>query len=81
MTDEPESSSPMSLAGWIAIVLMVVFLVLSLWYAVWAWGRMEGVTISTAGWVFMGLGVFVTIAVGGGLMGLVFFSSRKNYDR
>jgi hypothetical protein len=29
----------------------------------------------------MALGVFFTIAVGGGLMGLVFYSSRHDYDQ
>jgi hypothetical protein len=29
----------------------------------------------------MGLGVFFTLACGIGLMGLVFYSSRKNFDQ
>ena len=78
---EPAKSQRLSAAGWIALASMLFFLVLSVWFAIWAWGQMEGVTISTAGWVFMGLGVFFSIAVGGGLMALVFYSARKNYDR
>jgi hypothetical protein len=39
-----------------------------------------GVGISSAGWVFLVLGVVVTILVGSGLMALVFYSSRKGRD-
>ena len=67
--------------GWFAIVVLVGFLIAAIAYAVHAWTAMDGVGVSTAGWVFMILGVVVTIAVGGGLMGLVFYSSRHNYDQ
>lgn len=36
--------------------------------------------ISPAGWFAMGLGIIVTLALGIGLMSLVFFSSRGGYD-
>jgi len=36
--------------------------------------------ISPAGWLAMGLGIIVTLALGIGLMSLVFFSSRGGYD-
>jgi hypothetical protein len=36
--------------------------------------------ISPAGWFAMGLGIVVTLALGIGLMSLVFFSSRGGYD-
>jgi hypothetical protein len=78
---EPQKSSSLGAAGWIAIVVMVGFLIVSVWYAAWAWGQMEGVEMSTAGWVFLILGIVVTFLVGAGLMGLVFYSSRKNFDR
>ena len=78
---EPAKSTRMTAAGWIALAVLVIFLVISLWYAAWAWGQMADVHMSTAGWVFLVLGIVVTTLVGGGLMGLVFYSSRKNYDR
>jgi len=31
-------------------------------------------------WLAMGFGAFVCILVGGGLMALIFYSSRKGYD-
>jgi hypothetical protein len=39
-----------------------------------------GVGISPMGWFFLVLGVLFTIAVGAGLMGLLFYSSRKGKD-
>jgi hypothetical protein len=57
------------------------FLVAALTYAVRAWSSLDGVEISLAGWIFMGLGVLFTVLVGGGLMALVFYSSRNNFDR
>jgi hypothetical protein len=32
------------------------------------------------GWAFLGLGVILTIVLGGGLMALLFYSSRKGKD-
>lgn len=68
-------------AGWIAIVVLGVFLVVSVVYAVDAWDSLGAVSMSGAGWLFLVLGVVFTVAVGGGLMWLVFYSSRHDYDR
>jgi ABC-type multidrug transport system permease subunit len=81
MDDEQPKSAKLGVGGWIAIVVLVGLLLAAIIYAVQAWGAMAGVGISTAGWVFMALGVIVTTAVGAGLMGLVFYSSRKNFDQ
>ena len=63
------------------LVVLLGLLAWAGWYAVGAWNAMSGVTISMAGWVFMVLGVVVTFLVGAGLMALVFYSSRHDYDR
>jgi hypothetical protein len=68
-------------AGWIAIVVLGGFLIASIGYALHAWSRMAGTDISGFGWAMLGLGVFFTLACGVILMGLVFYSSRKNFDR
>jgi hypothetical protein len=57
-----------------AVVLVVGFLIAALWIGL---GDSE---ISSAGWLAMGLGVVVTLALGIGLMALVFISSRRGYD-
>ena len=56
--------------GWFAIVVLLGFLVAALAYAIHSWNALGGVTISVAGWMFMGLGVLFTLLVGGGLMAL-----------
>jgi len=67
--------------SWIAISVLLGTLAWTLWYAVNAWQSMPGVQISGLGWFFLVLGVVVTLLLGAGLMGLVFYSSRNNYDR
>jgi hypothetical protein len=82
MEDQPPPPKhPVGIAGWIAIVVLAGLLVAAIAYAVHAWTRMEGAAISGFGWAMMGLGVFFTLACGIGLMGLVFYSSRKNFDQ
>ena len=63
------------------MVVLLGFLVAAGVYAVDAWQSLSGVAISRAGWLFLVLGVVFTLAVGGGLMALVFYSSRHDYDR
>lgn len=81
MPDEPPQKQAIGTAGWTAIVVLTGFLLASIAYAVHAWMRMEGTTISTFGWIMLVLGVVVTMACGIGLMALVFYSSRKNFDQ
>lgn len=71
----------LSRSGWIAVIVLTVFLAAALIYAVNAWVSLGAVAMSGAGWVFLILGVVVTLGVGGGLMWLVFYSSRHDYDR
>jgi hypothetical protein len=68
-------------AGWVALIVLAIFLAWAIWYGMHTWAALSGVSMSTAGWVFLVMGVVVTIAVGAGLMALLFYSSRKNYDR
>lgn len=79
--EEDTDRAHLSGAGWFALVVLVGFLVLSIWYAVHNWNMLDTVQMSTFGWVALIAGSFITIAVGGGLMALVFYSSRHDYDR
>jgi hypothetical protein len=56
------------------VVLLIGFFIAAQWAGI---GDSE---ISGAGWLAMGLGVIVTLALGIGLMALVFISSRRGYD-
>ena len=44
------------------------------------WRQVGDVRISTGGWVAMTFGVLATLAVGVGLMALVFISNRRGFD-
>jgi hypothetical protein len=57
-----------------AVVLVIGFFIAAQWTGI---GDSE---ISGAGWLAMGLGVVATLALGVGLMALVFISSRRGYD-
>jgi hypothetical protein len=46
---------------------------------VMAW-QSAHVEISIFGWVVIGIGAFLAILLGGGLMALSFFSARRGYD-
>jgi nitrate reductase gamma subunit len=74
-----EKKRALSLSGWIGILCL--FLAVSIWFAVAAWERAAGVAISTNGKIAMLLGIAITTLLGAGLMALVFWSSRKGYDR
>ncbi|MBS0276459.1 MAG: hypothetical protein JSR81_02455 [Proteobacteria bacterium] len=67
--------------GWLTIIVLLALLIAAIVYAVHAWNAMSGVQVSPLGWLFMALGVIVTTLVGGGLMALVFYSSRHDYDQ
>lgn len=53
------------------LLAVVMFGVLTGW---------DSSAMSIHGWIALGLGTFFSLAVGGGLMALVFHSARKGYD-
>ena len=66
-----------------AIILTAVLaplLVATVIYSVRIWGELDDTSMSSAGYVALGIGVVAAMAVGAGLMGLVFYSSRHGYD-
>ena len=69
-------------AGSTAIAVVVVAVVVGAVFAALAglWAGLGDSEISASGWVAMVLGVLVAVALGIGLMALVFISSRRGYD-
>lgn len=65
--------------SWLAITVATVFVAIVLGFAVTSWGG-DAAELSIAGWLAMTLGIVVTLAVGIGLMVLVFYSNRHGYD-
>jgi hypothetical protein len=58
---------------------LLALLALSIWFAAQAW-MTEGPDMPAGLYIAMGLGMLFSIVVGGGLMALVFYSSRHGYD-
>ena len=66
----------------VAILVTALFalLALSVWFAAYAWNHLGGEPVPSYGYVAIAGGVVVSLLVGGGLMALVFYSSRHGYD-
>ncbi|HUO89304.1 MAG TPA: hypothetical protein VMU08_09025 [Rhizomicrobium sp.] len=79
--DDNDDRARLTGGGWLALVVLMAFLAASVWYAVYAWGAIGATHMSAFGWFALVAGSVVTVAVGGGLMALVFYSSRNDYDR
>jgi hypothetical protein len=70
----------LGVGAWIVIVVLVSLLVLAI-VGVWYSGTDDlAAGVSGPGYLAMILGMVFTLAVGIGLMGLIFFSSRRGYD-
>jgi hypothetical protein len=65
---------------WIAVALAITMVLVVVVAIAEFWSGIGDSEISLAGWFAMGLGIIVTLALGIGLMSLVFFSSRGGYD-
>ena len=76
----PDKSARLGAWGWFAVVALIVLLAAAVWYSIFAWQQVPSVGIPPIGWLFLILGVVFTLAVGGGLMALLFYSSRKGKD-
>jgi hypothetical protein len=65
-----------------ALLVLGLFglLALAAWFAVSAWTHFSGDPIPVYGYVAIAGGVIISLGVGGGLMALVFYSSRHGYD-
>lgn len=69
-----------SVLGWLALAVAAAFIVIAVVFAASFWGAGGDTEMSGAGWTAMVIGIVVTLAVGIGLMALVFYSSRHGYD-
>ncbi|HVQ81671.1 MAG: hypothetical protein WA756_07520 [Pseudolabrys sp.] len=61
-------------------VPLLALLALSVWFAAAAWTHLGGEPIPLYGYFAIVGGVLFSLLVGGGLMALVFYSSRHGYD-
>lgn len=65
---------------WIVIAVLLALLGFAAWAGYRMWTMMSGVEMSGHGWLAMILGIVFSLLVGGGLMALLFYSSRHGYD-
>jgi hypothetical protein len=67
-------------SSWIAVGLAGVVVAILIIVSASNWIGIGNAGISVNGWIALVLGVVATLALGGGLMALVFISSRRGYD-
>jgi hypothetical protein len=65
---------------WIGVAFAAICVIGTIAVTADFWRSIGGAGISPAGWIAMGLGVLFSLALGIGLMALVFFSNRRGYD-
>ena len=62
------------------VIALLALLAFALWFAASAWVHLAGDEIPLYGYLAIAGGVLFSLLVGGGLMALVFYSSRHGYD-
>jgi hypothetical protein len=68
------------LVTWIALAVASVVVAGVVIESAGTWRALGASEISPVGWLAMALGVLFSLALGVGLMALVFFSNRRGYD-
>jgi hypothetical protein len=70
----------MSFMRALLVVALFGLLALAVWFAAAAWTHLGGDAIPFYGYIAIVGGVLFSLLIGGGLMALVFYSSRHGYD-
>jgi hypothetical protein len=78
--DNTNRASYMRSMRTLLVLALFALLALSVWFAGAAWERFGGEPMPFYGYFAIAGGVLVSLLVGGGLMGLMFYSSRHGYD-
>jgi hypothetical protein len=64
---------------WLIIATLLALLALTVWIVVEQWSLVN-VDVPAWAWAAIAVGALLAILVGGGLMGLIFYSNRAGYD-
>lgn len=78
ISDTPPSR--LGIGTWTVLIILLALLAATLLVAYLGWTHGNDTDVPASGYVAMALGVIVSLGVGFGLMGLIFYSSRKGYD-
>jgi hypothetical protein len=70
----------MKTGSWIVVGLLLALLAATIWFGYEGLVTDPDVHVSEHGYIAMALGIFFSLVIGIGLMGLVFYSSRAGYD-
>ena len=73
-------SARMSVGSWSILIVLLLLLVGTGVVTYFGWTLANGTDVPTSGYAAMAFGVVISLAVGFGLMALIFYSSRKGYD-
>ena len=82
-TDHGPAAPPngaMGAGSWLVLIVLLSFLAATLVIVYLGWTSAKDANVSASAYVAMALGVTISLAVGFGLMALIFYSSRKGYD-
>jgi hypothetical protein len=77
---ETTMSARMGVGSWIILIVLLSLLVATGVVIYLGWTLGNGTDVPTSGYAAMAFGVIISLAVGFGLMALLFYSSRKGYD-
>ena len=77
---DEQKKAALGVGGWIAVAAMGVVLGAAVWFLFYGW-NLTNAQMSTNGVIALVLGIVFSMALGAGLMALLFWSNRKGYDR
>jgi len=76
-----DGTSSMGAGSWILITVLLCILAGTGVFILFGWQLGGDLSLPEWGYVALGIGVVLSLAVGIGLMALLFYSSRKGYDQ
>jgi len=77
---DEQKKAALGVGGWIAVAAMGIILGAAVWFLFYGW-NLTNAQVSTNGVIALVLGIVFSMALGAGLMALLFWSNRKGYDR
>ncbi len=73
-------SARMGVGSWTILIVLLLLLVATGAVSYFGWTLANGTDVPTSGYAAMAFGAIISLAVGFGLMALLFYSSRRGYD-